>query len=203
MSVTFGPDEPKMFGLAGLETCLASRIAGVVTAPHLPGANAPKLVTEEHRWPLPAEPTAEGRFVGGDWADDSAIGWWAEAAHPTQDAVRVIDGAADARGAAALWVTSRRAMVVFPRKLLADSPEAKAGGFRLFSSRTEWEIGDEVHDHLTIDANRIAGYRAVMVGRMIPSATFVVIGFADGSELYVRHDDPEKAVKALRELHGK
>ncbi|WP_436493160.1 hypothetical protein [Actinokineospora sp. HUAS TT18] len=190
--------------------CFGSRVAGRVTAPHVPGPADPQLIFDEHRWAVPNEAISSGRFVGNDWADDPAIAWWAEAGHPGQDAVRMVQAAAAGRGIVALWVTRKRLTVVFPQKFLAEHSERKersgllgrAAGW-LDSEPAPWQARDVMHIQASVDAARVAGFGPARLGRSMPSAAFLGIGFRDGSVLYVRQGDPEAEVARLNKLQGR
>ncbi|MCP2306801.1 hypothetical protein [Actinokineospora globicatena] len=197
----FAPDEAESVALPVKWVCLGSRVAGVVTVPHLPGPDAPRLVEDRHRWRLPAELIANGA-PGGDWADDPAIGCWAEAAHPQQDAVRVVEAGAAGRGLVSVAVTRRRLVVMFPRKLLADAPDTRPRGMfgRPKGNRTDWAEGDIPHIQFSVPQDRIAGYHTALVGRSIPAPRFLAVTFTDGSVLFVRCDKPDPHVEKIRAL---
>ncbi|HVK24393.1 MAG TPA: hypothetical protein VM677_23805 [Actinokineospora sp.] len=207
MTEPFDRDEKEILKAEYDGHCFGSRVAGRVTAPHVPGPADPPLYFDEHRWAVPNEVVSTGRFVGNDWADDPAIAWWAEAGHPDQDAVRMVRAAAVGRGIVALWATRKRLAVVFPQKLLAEHSERKErsgvlgrAASWLDTEPAPWQARDVMHISTSVDAARIAGFGPALLGRSLPSAAFLGIWFQDRSVLYVR-GGPE--IARLNKLQGR
>ncbi|CRK60911.1 hypothetical protein [Alloactinosynnema sp. L-07] len=207
MTQPFDRDEKDIRKIEFDGRCFGSRVAGRVTVPHIPGPADPQVYFDEHRWAVPNEVISAGRFVGNDWADDPAIAWWAEASHPGQDAVRMVQAAGVARGIVALWVTNKRLTVVFPQRYLIEHRERKersgllgrAAGW-LDTEPAPWQAGEIMHIQASVDAAGVAGFGPARLGRSMPSAAFLGVWFRDRSVLYVRCADPETEVARLNKL---
>lgn len=189
---------------------VGSRVGGIVQVPRQPRPDAPKLVFDDPKWALPAQVIARGEFVGNDWADDPAIGMWAEAGHPGQDAALLAEQAASGLGLVAILATHKRLTVSFPRKLLADQPKApdeERGSLLgraydyVVSTKTGWDLEDPVHVQYSVPANRVTSMGSVMLGRSIPAPTFVRFAFTDDSLLFVREDPLDQGAVLAKELN--
>ncbi|GAA4442876.1 hypothetical protein ACFQV2_39640 [Actinokineospora soli] len=172
---------------------VGSRIAGTVRAPHPVPDDAPATVEIKQDHPLPAEWTAAGGWTGFDWVEDDAIGWWAEAADPRQDAARAADFLAAGCGQAGLFLTDRRIAVVLPEKLLAEVRAAARAKKGLLGravdgllESTSWDLADKVVSIWEADARRLRGWGVALVGRGFPFARVARFDFADGSVLFGR-----------------
>lgn len=189
MTTALDPDETVSHLLTCEDLAVGSRIGGAVLVPVQPRPDAPKLVFTDPRWPLPAAVIARGEFFGNDWADDPAIGMWAEASRADQDAARLAEEAAACRGIVAILATHKRVAVGFPAKFLGER------------SGKSWDPGDQVHVQHSVPAARVAGIGPVMLGRSIPAPTFVRVAFTDGSLLYVRDDGIGRGAMLAKEMN--
>lgn len=189
MTTALDPDETVSHLLTCEDLAVGSRIGGAVLVPVQPRPDAPKLVFTDPRWPLPAAVIARGEFFGNDWADDPAIGMWAEAARADQDAARLAEEAAAGRGIVAILATHKRVAVGFPAKFLGER------------SGKSWDPGDPVHLQHSVPSSRVAGIAPVMLGRSIPAPTFDRVAFTDGSLLFVRKDPYERGAMLAKEMN--
>lgn len=210
MTAVLDSDETVSHLLLCENLAVGTRVGGAVQVPRQPRPDAPKLVFDDPKWPLPAQVIARGEFVGNDWADDPAIGMWAEASHPGQDAPQMAEQAASGLGVVAILATHKRLTVSFPRKLLADQPKApdeERGGLlgRAFdyvvSTKTGWDPEDPVHVQHSVPTARVAGIGPVMLGRSMPAPTFVRVAFTDGSLLFVRDDGIGRGAMLAKEMN--
>ncbi|QFU85477.1 hypothetical protein [Amycolatopsis sp. YIM 10] len=164
------PGERLVLACAPINGYTGVLLDGELRLPHEPLGDVPEVKLGKLKWPRPADWTM--RTAGADWADDPTVAFWAHATRPEQDAVRFADHFAHTRGDARLTLTSHRAAVVYPTRLLADAAaDAARNPFTTFSE---------------VPASSIRGLTAEPAGCGVPSAPVVRLDFTDGSTLLVR-----------------
>ncbi|MFC0104961.1 hypothetical protein [Kibdelosporangium aridum] len=194
-------EERILLGTGPLMRHVGARIAGRVQVPHPAAADAPELVQRDYLPHHPLESTVAGRFNGHDWVDDDSIGFWVEASHPGQDAVKVADAMAICKGDAGLMVTDRRLFIITAGHLFVHVREAEkqarkkknvfsqllsAAGDVVLGQHSFWQAGDPAVVLFQTDARVVRGWSKVLLGRSFPFPNVVRVDFVDGSVLYCR-----------------
>ncbi|MBN6035344.1 hypothetical protein JYK18_10620 [Amycolatopsis sp. 195334CR] len=162
------PGERLVLACAPINGYTGVVLDGELRLPHEPLGEVPEVELGRLKWPRPADRTSQAG--GEDWVDDPTVAFWAHATRPDQHAVRFADHFAHTRGDARLTLTSHRAAVVYPTRLLADA-DADRNPFTTFGE---------------LPASSIRSLSAEIVGRTLPSAPVIRLDFADGSTLLVR-----------------